>query len=60
MASSESAIGRHAGFSVKVIGHRQERKVGIDDARELLKTAAALRPTDQLVPCGLYRFESFE
>ena len=43
----------------KTVGRRQLRRVDWDDVRRLLATAAALRPVPDLVPRGVYRFESF-
>ena len=47
-------------FRMKTVGRRAERLVTLDEARQLLRTAAELRPVDRLVPRGVYRFESFE
>ncbi len=52
---------RGADFSMKTVGRRiEENEVALDEARQLLRTAAAFRPADVLVPKGLYRFSSFE
>jgi len=43
------------------VGRRIDRNgVSLDEARQLLRTAAALRPADVLVPKGIYRFSTFE
>ena len=44
---------------VKVVGRRLI-KVDWDETRRLFRTAAALRPTPDLIPRGVYRFQSFE
>lgn len=43
----------------KTVGRRRLGRVDWDDVRRLLATAAALRPVPNLVPRGVYRFESF-
>ena len=43
----------------KVVGRRR-MKVDWEEAGRLLRTAAALRPVPDLVPRGVYRFQSFE
>ena len=45
---------------MKTVGVRQQDTASIEDARQLLKTAAELRPVDVLVPRGIYHFSSFE
>ena len=46
---------------MKVVGRRREAAApNLSETGQLLKTAAALRPVDKLVPRGVYRFESFE
>ncbi len=51
---------RGAAFTMKTVGLRQQDPASLEDARQLLKTAAELRPVDALVPRGVYRFSSFE
>lgn len=45
---------------MKVVGRRQARRVDWEEIAQLLETVAALRPTDRLVPRGVYRFATFE
>jgi hypothetical protein len=45
---------------VKVVGRRRQPRLDWEDVRRLLATAASLRPVPDLVPRGVYRFESFE
>ena len=45
---------------MKTVGRRVADSVSLDEARQLLRTAAKLRPVDRIVPRGIYRFESFE
>lgn len=48
-------------FTMKVVGHRRhDGPSSIDDSRQLLKTAWALRGTDKIAPAGVYRFKTFE
>lgn len=44
----------------KIVGRRRQPRIDWEDVRRLLETAASLRPTRDLVPRGVYRFESFE
>jgi len=45
---------------VKQVGHRRQPRTDWADVSRLLRTAAALRPVPDLVPRGVYRFQSFE
>lgn len=45
---------------MKTVGLRKQNRASLEDARQLLKTAAELRPVDALVPRGIYHFSSFE
>ena len=45
---------------MKTVGVRQQSTASLEDARQLLKTAAELRPVGALVPRGIYYFSSFE
>lgn len=48
-------------FTMKVVGKRRhDGPSSIEDTRQLLKTAWALRGTDKIGPKGVYRFKSFE
>lgn len=50
-----------AGFTMKVVGKRRhDAPASIDDSRQLLKTAWAIRGTDKIAPAGVYRFKTFE
>lgn len=50
-----------ASFTMKVVGKRRhDAPSSIDDTRQLLKTAWALRGTDKIAPAGVYRFKTFE
>lgn len=46
--------------SIKLVGHRRQPRIDWADVNRLLRTAATLRPVPDLVPCGVYRFRSFE
>lgn len=45
---------------MKTVARRARTRTSVEEARQLLVTAAKLRPVDRLVPRGVYRFGSFE
>ena len=45
---------------MKVVGTRKAESAPLADQAGLARTAAMLRGTPRLVPCGVYRFSSFE
>lgn len=45
---------------MKVVGRRSLNGEGLADQGRLARTAALLRGTPWLVPCGVYRFSTFE